>query len=164
MSEPETTLAHSAGVAVALAMAAGMIAQSLARHLRLPGIVLLLAAGVLLGPDLLGLIDPADLGTALPVLVNLAVAVVLFEGGMNLNMKRLRRQALIIRRLLTAQTERIRMPLNENADNPTEQNRILSPDEMYSLMSWINCMEPGDGVDSPIRYDCTANADNNGEW
>ena len=34
----------------ALALLAGMIAQALARHLRLPGIVLLLLAGFRLGP------------------------------------------------------------------------------------------------------------------
>ena len=38
----------------ALALLAGMFAQALARHVRLPGIVLLLIAGVSLGPDGLG--------------------------------------------------------------------------------------------------------------
>jgi len=78
-----------------------MIAQSLARHARLPGIVLLLGAGVLLGPDVLDLVRPETLGTALQVLVGFAVAVVLFEGGMNLNLSRLKHQARVIRRLLT---------------------------------------------------------------
>ena len=35
------------------------------------------------------------------MLVGFAVAVVLFEGGMNLNLRRLRREALSIRRLAT---------------------------------------------------------------
>jgi NhaP-type Na+/H+ or K+/H+ antiporter len=70
---------------VALALAAGMLGQSVARHLRIPGIVLLLGAGVLLGPDALGLVRPRILGAALPALVGFAVAVVLFEGGMNLD-------------------------------------------------------------------------------
>jgi NhaP-type Na+/H+ or K+/H+ antiporter len=89
------------GVSVAVALAAGMIAQSLARHARLPGIVLLLAVGMLLGPDVAGLVQPDSLGSALQVLVGFAVAVILFEGGMNLNIKRLRQQAGVIRRLLT---------------------------------------------------------------
>jgi Kef-type K+ transport system membrane component KefB len=38
---------------IAFALAAGMIAHTMARHLRVPGIVLLLATGVLLGPDVL---------------------------------------------------------------------------------------------------------------
>jgi NhaP-type Na+/H+ or K+/H+ antiporter len=89
------------GLTVALALAAGMVAQSLARHLKLPGIVLLLAAGLLLGPDVAGIVQPESLGNALQILVGFAVAVILFEGGMNLNLKRLRHQARVIRRLLT---------------------------------------------------------------
>jgi NhaP-type Na+/H+ or K+/H+ antiporter len=86
---------------VALALAAGMLGQSLARHLRIPGIVVLLAGGVLLGPDVLGLVRPRTLGPALASLVGFAVAVVLFEGGMNLDLKRLRREARSIRQMVT---------------------------------------------------------------
>jgi NhaP-type Na+/H+ or K+/H+ antiporter len=82
-------------------MALGMIAQALARHMRLPGIVLLLGAGVLFGPDLLALIDPEPLGSGLQILVGFAVAVILFDGGLNLNLTRLRSNAATIRRLLT---------------------------------------------------------------
>lgn len=86
---------------VALAMAVGVLSQTLARHLRIPGIVLLLAAGVTLGPDVAGLLDPAVLGPALEVLVGFAVAVILFDGGLNLNIRRMRSQAPVIQRLLT---------------------------------------------------------------
>jgi NhaP-type Na+/H+ or K+/H+ antiporter len=85
---------------VALALVAGIVAQTLAHHLRLPGIVLLLAAGVLLGPDGAGLVAPRSLGPALHTVVNFAVAVILFEGGLNLNLKRLAREAVAIRRLV----------------------------------------------------------------
>lgn len=50
---------------IALAAAAGVVVQSLAHHLRLPGIVLLLGAGVLLGPDVLGVVQPETMGSAL---------------------------------------------------------------------------------------------------
>jgi len=90
-----------AALAVSIALAAGMVAQSLARHLRVPGIVLLLIAGVSLGPDGFDIVDPDSLGPALQILVGFAVAVILFEGGMNLGLKRLRRQAGVIRRLIT---------------------------------------------------------------
>ena len=90
-----------ATLTIAIAMASGVVAQSLARHVRLPGIVLLLGMGVLLGPDALGLVDPVSLGPALQALVGFAVAVILFEGGMNLNVARLRREAGVIRRLIT---------------------------------------------------------------
>jgi NhaP-type Na+/H+ or K+/H+ antiporter len=86
---------------VALALAAGIAAQSAARHLRIPGIVLLLAAGVLLGPDVLGVVRPESLGDGLHMLVGMAVAVVLFEGGLNLRLERLREEAAVIRRLIS---------------------------------------------------------------
>lgn len=86
---------------IALALVAGMFAQSIAQHLRVPGIVLLLATGVLLGPDVLGIVRPVALGSSLGSLVGFAVAVILFEGGMSLDLKRLRREARSIRQLVT---------------------------------------------------------------
>ncbi|MFP6655935.1 MAG: sodium:proton antiporter [Myxococcota bacterium] len=88
----------------ALALLAGMFAQTLARHLRLPGIVLLLLAGVLLGPDGMGWIQPRQLGDGLFAIVDFAVAIILFEGGLNLQLSRLRREGTAIRRLLTLGT------------------------------------------------------------
>ncbi|HET6611611.1 MAG TPA: sodium:proton antiporter [Kofleriaceae bacterium] len=86
---------------VALAMIGGVVAQALARHLRAPGIVVLLLAGVLLGPDVAGVVRPSTLGPALPALIGFAVAIILFEGGMNLNIRLLLSQAKAIRRLIT---------------------------------------------------------------
>lgn len=86
---------------VALSLAAGIVAQSLARHLRIPGIVLLLATGALLGPDGADVVRPTTLGDGLQILVGFAVAVILFEGGMSLNIRRLREQAGTIQRLVT---------------------------------------------------------------
>ena len=90
-----------AGLTLALALAAGVVAQSLARHARLPGIVLLLFAGAALGPDVLGWVDPRSLGRGLFEIVDLGVAVILFEGGLNLDFGRLRREQEAIRRLVT---------------------------------------------------------------
>jgi hypothetical protein len=70
----------------------------------------------------------------------------------------------LMRRLLDAETERVSMPLNSNADNPTEINRALSEDAAYAMMSWINCVEPSDGPYSAIRYGCPANNGNEGSW
>jgi len=85
----------------ALALLAGMFAQALARHLRLPGIVLLLIAGVALGPDGLGWVQPRELGDGLFAIVDFAVAIILFEGGLNLEWSRLKRSGAAIRRLIT---------------------------------------------------------------
>ena len=86
---------------VTVALAAGVMAQALAHHIRVPGIVVFLLAGVLLGPDVFALVRPETLGAGLEMLVGLAVAVILFEGGLNLNIGRLRREAKTIRRLVT---------------------------------------------------------------
>lgn len=84
-----------------LALAAGILAQSVAHHLRMPGIILLLAVGVLLGPEGANIIRPENLGPALQPIVGLSVAVILFEGGLQLNIGWLRREAVTIRRLIT---------------------------------------------------------------
>ncbi|HBP87447.1 MAG TPA: sodium:proton antiporter, partial [Nitrospiraceae bacterium] len=86
---------------IAIALAAGVLAQSVAKHLHLPGIVLLLAFGVGLGGDGLGWVHPQSLGTGLLGIVDFAVAIILFEGGLNLEITRLRRQEQSLRRLIT---------------------------------------------------------------
>ncbi len=86
---------------IALALAAGVLSQSLARHLRVPGIVVLLLAGVGLGPDGLGWVDPQAIGSGLYAILDVAVAVILFEGGLNLQFSRLRRVQASVRRLVT---------------------------------------------------------------
>jgi len=87
---------------VAIALAVGMVAQSIAYHVRLPGIVILLVLGVLLGPVGAGLIRPEVLGDGLSTLVGFAIAVILFEAALNLQWRRLRREAAMVRRLVTA--------------------------------------------------------------
>lgn len=84
-----------------LAMAGGIVAQAAARHLRIPGIVLLLLVGAVLGPEVANVVRPHTLGAGLDVLVGLSVAVILFEGGLNLSVRRLRREARVIRLLIT---------------------------------------------------------------
>ncbi len=86
---------------LALALAVGIVAQATARHLRIPGIVVLLVAGAALGPDGFGWVQPRSLGDGLLLVVDLAVAVILFEGGLNLEIKRLRLEQDAIRRLVT---------------------------------------------------------------
>jgi NhaP-type Na+/H+ or K+/H+ antiporter len=97
----EITNAYDPALTVAVALAAGIVSQVVARHLRLPGIVLLLAVGALLGPDVLGLVQPVSLGASLHLLVGFAVAIVLFEGSLHLDISRLSRQADSIRHLVT---------------------------------------------------------------
>ena len=83
------------------ALGGGLAAQMLAHRLRVPAIVPLLAIGVLLGPSVLGLVQPSELGLGLPVIVKLAVAVILFDGALNLRLGDLRRAIAEVRNLVT---------------------------------------------------------------
>lgn len=94
------TLDH-ASLTLSLAMLAGVVAQAAARHLRIPGIVLLLGLGVALGPDGGDWIRPHLLGDALPAFVGFSVAIILFEGALNVRVAALLRRARSIRRLVT---------------------------------------------------------------
>ncbi|MBK9307827.1 MAG: cation:proton antiporter [Nitrospira sp.] len=80
---------------------AGVLAQSLARHLNIPSTVLLLPLGAALGPEWLNWVHPGSMGHGLFDLVDFAIAVILFEGGLNLQWSRLRRQEAPIRQLVT---------------------------------------------------------------
>lgn len=86
---------------IGLSLVLGMISQIVARRLRVPGIVVLLAAGVLAGPEVTGLLRPAALGHGLADLVGFAVAIILFEGAVALDLPALWRHGLAIRRLVT---------------------------------------------------------------
>ena len=86
---------------VALSMFAGVVAQAIARRLAVPGIVMLLVVGVLLGPDFANVVRPHTMGRSLEAVVGFAVAVILFDGGLNLNLRVLRTQQKAIQRLVT---------------------------------------------------------------
>lgn len=66
---------------------AGISAQVLADYLKVPSIVFLLLFGILLGSDGLGVLHPSLLGVGLEVIVSLSVALILFEGGLNLELR-----------------------------------------------------------------------------
>ncbi|VAV88230.1 Na(+)/H(+) antiporter [hydrothermal vent metagenome] len=91
---------------MALIVAAGIGAQWLGWRLQWPAIVLLSLAGLILGPfsgAVLGtpLIDPAhDFGELLRPAIGLAVALILFEGGLGLRFADLRDAGSAVRRLV----------------------------------------------------------------
>ncbi|MFN6496395.1 MAG: cation:proton antiporter [Nostoc sp. DedQUE01] len=89
---------------MAIAVLAGISAQVLAAYLRVPSIVLLLLLGILFGSDGLGLLHPHLLGTGLEVIVALATAIILFEGGLNLDLRELGRVSLSLQLLVTLGT------------------------------------------------------------
>lgn len=79
---------------------AGIAAQWLAWRINLPAIALLLIAGLAAGP-FTGFIDPArDFGDIYKPLVTLAVAIILFEGGLTLNFKEISETSKGVRRII----------------------------------------------------------------
>jgi len=89
---------------IVIAVCAGISAQVLGESLKLPGIVFLLLFGILLGSDVSGVLHPSELGVGLEAIVALSVAVILFEGGLNLELRDLGRVSSSLQRLVTLGT------------------------------------------------------------
>ncbi|NBC47274.1 MAG: sodium:proton antiporter [Gammaproteobacteria bacterium] len=78
-----------------------LAAHWLAWRVRLPAIVFLLAAGIVAGPLTDWLHPDALFGDLLFPIVSLAVAIILFEGGLTLRLREVRGLEAPVRRLLT---------------------------------------------------------------
>ncbi len=88
-------------ITVIAAVGFGLLGQLLAHRWHIPAIVLLLGFGIVLGGDGLGWVQTETMGDGLSTLVKLAVAIILFEGALNLNLKSLRQNAAEVRNLVT---------------------------------------------------------------
>ncbi|PSP75976.1 potassium transporter [Halobacteriales archaeon QS_3_64_16] len=86
---------------VAVIIGLGVGAQLLADRTRVPSIVFLIAAGIFLGPEGIGYITRDTFGTALPTIVGLSVAIIVFEGAFHLRLSRLREAPTATIRLVT---------------------------------------------------------------
>jgi NhaP-type Na+/H+ or K+/H+ antiporter len=82
-------------------IALGVVAQVLASAFEVPSIIFYLAAGIALGPEGAALITPDSFGDALPAIVGLAVAVIVFEGAFHLRLDRIREAPAATVRLVT---------------------------------------------------------------
>ena len=91
---------HTIMLTLTVALAVGTVMLALADRLRIPMMVPLLASGILLGPYGLGLLNPNALGSGLSLVIKLAVAIILFDGALNLDPKGFK-EVPIIRRLLS---------------------------------------------------------------
>ena len=89
---------------IVLTVLAGITAQVVAAYLKLPSIILLLVFGIALGTDGLGWIAPHSLGIGLEVIVSLCVALILFEGGLSLELKEVGKVSGSLRNLITIGT------------------------------------------------------------
>lgn len=89
---------------IVLTVLSGIAAQVVAAYLKVPAIVFLLLFGILVGKDVLGVVHPNLLGSGLEVIVSLFVALILFEGGLNLELRELGRVSGSIQNLVTIGT------------------------------------------------------------
>lgn len=92
---------HELMTTFTVAAALGVCLFSVAGYLRIPTIVVLLVGGVLAGPECLGIIDPEVLGHGLGTIISLAVAIILFEGGLTLDLHGYRSENREIFKILT---------------------------------------------------------------
>ncbi len=87
-------------IAIMIVAIAGIGSQWLAWRWQVPAIVLMLVAGILVGP-VTGLVDPqATFGSLLSPIIGLAVALILFEGGLTLNFHSIAGAEGAVRRLV----------------------------------------------------------------
>lgn len=84
-----------------LVMVVGTFAQIIADKVRIPATGPLLFAGLVFGKAGLGLIQPELLGDVLPVIVKASVAIVVFEGGMLLDVRNIRHASRAVLGLVT---------------------------------------------------------------
>ncbi len=96
----DSAAALSPIMAFALVGAIGVGSQWLAWRLRLPAIVLMLAAGLAIGPGLGWFVPARDIGDLVRPMISIAVAIILFEGGLTLNFRSLRDEAKGVSRLV----------------------------------------------------------------
>jgi NhaP-type Na+/H+ or K+/H+ antiporter/Trk K+ transport system NAD-binding subunit len=92
--------AHNLLIMMGLVIAVSIATQLIAARLRMPSIVPLLAVGVLMGPEVLNLVNPDALGDGLRVIIPLMVAIIVFEGGMALDLTYLRQVSRAVQNLV----------------------------------------------------------------
>ncbi|GAA0205862.1 cation:proton antiporter domain-containing protein [Halobaculum roseum] len=87
---------------VAVIIATGVAAQVLSDRFQLPSIIFLIAAGIALGPEGLGIVTQETFGlTGLSTIVGLSVAIIVFEGAFHLKIDELRQAPAASLRLVT---------------------------------------------------------------
>jgi len=79
----------------------GVLAQVLAARLQVPSIIFFLFVGVVIGRPGLGIVTSETFGEALPAIVGLAVAIIVFEGAFHLEIDRIREAPSAAVRLVT---------------------------------------------------------------
>ncbi|MCW5958699.1 MAG: cation:proton antiporter [Pyrinomonadaceae bacterium] len=88
-------------VTLVFVLLVGTSSQIFAERIRLPATGPLLLAGLIFGPDILGLIQPELLKEGFSLIVKMSVAIVVFEGGLLLNIYDLKHTSRAVAGLTT---------------------------------------------------------------
>ena len=86
---------------IAVILVSGLAVQLLAHRVRVPSVVFYLIIGVILGPEVLGIVTLETFGDGLETIVGLSVAIIVFEGAFALRLDRIRGASTVSFRLVT---------------------------------------------------------------
>jgi NhaP-type Na+/H+ or K+/H+ antiporter/Trk K+ transport system NAD-binding subunit len=75
---------------IAIILTLGVGSRVLGDQLRIPSVLFLILAGILIGPEGLGFVSRETFGGGLTAIVGVSVAIILFEGGYHLQTRKLR--------------------------------------------------------------------------
>lgn len=67
-----------------------LLAQILGRYLQVPFIIFLFIEGIIVGPEVLNLLNPVLYSDVLSAIVSICVSVIVFDGGFQIDLKQLR--------------------------------------------------------------------------
>jgi len=149
-------MADEIAVGIGTIIVLGVVAQLMAKRLGLPAILFLLVAGVVAGPAL-GLVDSDEIfGDALFPIVNLGVGLLLFQGGMELDFRKLSDRS-VLPRLLTigviATAVLVTLAVVVLFDFTTGESAILGavlivsgPTVVIPLLETARVKQPVDGI------------------
>ena len=86
---------------IAAILVSGLVVQLVAHRLKVPSVIFYLLIGVVLGPEVLGLVTLDTFGSGLEIIVGLSVAIIVFEGAFALRIERIRGASTASLRLVT---------------------------------------------------------------
>ncbi|NLI63069.1 MAG: sodium:proton antiporter [Methanosarcinaceae archaeon] len=67
-----------------------VVSQILSNKLQIPSIIFLLILGIVIGPEVLKITNPTEHVSIISPVISILVAIVVFEGGLNVNIKQMR--------------------------------------------------------------------------
>ncbi|MCZ7361974.1 MAG: cation:proton antiporter [Candidatus Methanoperedens sp.] len=88
--------------AFVVVMIIGIFSHMLGKILKVPSIVFLLIAGIILGPEVTGIINADSFGNGIELFVAFSVAIIVFDGGLDIDIRQIRKIQKGILNLVTA--------------------------------------------------------------